>query len=618
MFAIFIYVEAGDIQNYSTLPKWICLAALLITPLLLLKNEYQVNPILQITVLVLLLFIGLNSLRSNNPWDGVLVLIPPLLSIVSTTIILQLELLKSGWQIIAIILIVLLTPLVVYTLYDILNDIIQGVYSHKSTYQYRYSFGHRNQFAQFLTISIPFIISLWSKSYWKNIFTGIIVLLFLALILLLQNRTAYLIAFGIYPMLLFIFWTLKVKNKKLKITLLLLPFLAISSFFIVAKSGNNKISYLLETNYGSGNERLRIWKNSIDIWQESPIIGQGTADWKIQILNSPLRFTQAEQSEVYYQRAHNEFVHILTEQGVVGLILLLFIFGFILLKIIKWKQDVFFKFVSLSIFFCFSAIAFFSFPFERIELTTLFILGIIPAISIKRLKAVGNVYLWILKSTWFILLILVAWISIYRYQNEQHLIKYQLNGKITEIEKINTDFYTIDATSTPISWYKGNYYYGAQNFEMALQLYLDAEKRNPYHVHVLNNIGSTYYIMGEMEQAETYFDKAIKINPLFSDALINKAAVLYNKGEIDPALLEILKVLPEWEPPHYKSILIPILKAKCYWLMELHDDPPFEAFLESALQSEELLYQISIMARKSSRSYEDELRKYCADVYLAG
>ncbi|MGM0439994.1 MAG: tetratricopeptide repeat protein [Chlamydiota bacterium] len=52
-----------------------------------------------------------------------------------------------------------------------------------------------------------------------------------------------------------------------------------------------------------------------------------------------------------------------------------------------------------------------------------------------------------------------------------------------------------------------------QNFESALQLYLDAQKKYPRHEALLYNIANCYYHLQEYPSAILYYYRALKLNP---------------------------------------------------------------------------------------------------------
>ena len=65
---------------------------------------------------------------------------------------------------------------------------------------------------------------------------------------------------------------------------------------------------------------------------------------------------------------------------------------------------------------------------------------------------------------------------------------------------------------------------------------------NPYHIHVLNNLATSYEIKGNHEMAIDMYNRAILISPKFDEALLNLSAVYYNNGNIDSASSIISRV----------------------------------------------------------------------------
>ena len=127
-------------------------------------------------------------------------------------------------------------------------------------------------------------------------------------------------------------------------------------------------------------------------------------------------------------------------------------------------------------------------------------------------------------------------------------------------------------------------------------------------MHVINNIGSSHYALGEIDQAEEYFKKALKLNPVFVETLMNYASLQFNRGNIDGALVNILTIPEKNEPKNYMTFILAIAKAKYKEMEDKYDDPEFEKFLSSTVENDAFLYEISKRARRSNASYEMELR----------
>ena len=90
--------------------------------------------------------------------------------------------------------------------------------------------------------------------------------------------------------------------------------------------------------------------------------------------------------------------------------------------------------------------------------------------------------------------------------------------------------YDTDPTSTPVIWYTANGMFLTGQTEEACQLYQEARNIHPYHVHVLNNMGSCAEITGHPEEAIQLYLQVLKVAPPFDEAKLNLAAVEYNRG----------------------------------------------------------------------------------------
>jgi len=207
------------------------------------------------------------------------------------------------------------------------------------------------------------------------------------------------------------------------------------------------------------------------------------------------------------------------------------------------------------------------------------------------------------------LTLLILFSSIW-LKNEYDYFQNIKNSRVDSIEKMNLNFYSLTPTVLPVYSHLGAHYFQNQDYDKSIEYYSKALNYNPYHVHVLNDLGSAYYAKGDIESAEDYYKKALDINPIFTKSLMNYTSLKFNKGDIDGALNMILEVVIEWEPNNYKLFISTIAKAKCQWLIDLHDQPDFEVFLFDLMTNDELMYEISVNCRNSGACYEDELRIY--------
>ena len=62
--------------------------------------------------------------------------------------------------------------------------------------------------------------------------------------------------------------------------------------------------------------------------------------------------------------------------------------------------------------------------------------------------------------------------------------------------------------------------------------YLKPLEQTPYHIRLLNDLGSTYERLGEYDNAIEIYNRVLKLSPSFMETKLNKIATLYNKGDL--------------------------------------------------------------------------------------
>lgn len=609
VFAGFFYLYSPHIQNYSTTPKWI-FGSLIGLAMLFFGRKEKFVWSWGLTAwfgFVLLYFI--QSFWSYNVWDSIIRTLPFILAPL-LVLLLRRESndLNDFYTKVATIVSLLILPLVLVNLFELAGMYFSDEYSHQSTYLFRYTFGNRNQYSELLTLLLPIIAFGFFSSVrkWKKALLFVVIALIYLLVTLLLNRAVFLVLYGVYPLILALYFLQKSKAKKWGIGILSGIFIAgLAVFFSPLRHKIPFLKNLLETSYGSGNERIRIWSNSLDLWQESLFFGHGSGDWKIEILRTPLQFTQAEGGTVFFQRAHNDFLQIAVENGFLGLLLFLVFLGLSIFLLFKSTINQGSKVLLFGGVLAYIVISNFSFPIEKIELLFLLFLFLLPGFSLQSSSSkkfnIPNIGM---ATTLLVTLILgVKWLSY-----EKDYFEFKADNDRIAYKRIDKKKYTIDATSTPLFWHEGNYLFNNQDYVNALTSYHQALQFNPYHVHVMNNIGSSHYALGEIDQAEEYFKKALKLNPKFIETLMNYSSLQFNRGNIDGALVNILAIPEKNEPKNYMIFILAIAKAKYKEMDDKYDDPEFEKFLDSTIDNDAFLYEISKRARITNASYEMELR----------
>ncbi len=166
----------------------------------------------------------------------------------------------------------------------------------------------------FLAIAIP--LEAYLAKYYQHKIMKIINLVAIPLtfyaIFLTATRTAFIV--GIIGLL---YWAFTQRKASLIAKSLIGIGMVVALAAILAIAPKSSVDRILSTGEsiteGTLNYRSVIWGGSIEQWKESPITGVGLGG---------LGYALSKQS-VQYRGAHNSFIHILTETGLIGLILFL-------------------------------------------------------------------------------------------------------------------------------------------------------------------------------------------------------------------------------------------------------------------------------------------------------
>lgn len=313
--------------------------------------------------------------------------------------------------------------------------------------------------------------------------------------------------------------------------------------------------------------RFKLWSNTLGMIRDNALLGVGVGNWKIAfpaygLGGMPVDF---ESGMVHCLRPHNDFLCVLAESGIFGLICYISIFiitiGCIMKIILKSrdKQDQIFGLLMLFGIIGYLTIGFFSYPKERISHTILITLMIASVLSrYHRLFPLKKDWKSIPFTLWMIpLLTLTAistWVGYSRLIAETRTKKALIaradqdwEGVISGIDHAISPFYQIDPTNAPLLWYRGVAHFSQDNFNEALVDFQKAYELHPNHIHVLNNLATCYEVLGNHSKAIEFYTRALDISPRFEETLINLSAVYYNIKQYESAYEIIQRCDPKSE-----------------------------------------------------------------------
>jgi len=318
--------------------------------------------------------------------------------------------------------------------------------------------------------------------------------------------------------------------------------------------GSTAIS-AFDKNLPENSARINYTKTALRMFRDEPFLGIGAGSWfgiypkyNSTIYNDANVFATSELNP------HNDFLQILSENGIFGLIF----FFLILLTAAKYLiWDTRNDFTYLPVFLSFTGylvISLFSFPKDNIAAVILFSTALGTAFAEKGTEIKKDYFKFDQKYVKFIIIIPViivmlflVFLGYFRYKSEITYLR-ALNDKaagnksaaIEKFESINTVLFPADANCMPVDFYKGTVYFDMQKYKEAEECFEKALILTPNAPVILNNIAAAIYRQNRNEEATKMFYEMRKRFPFFLEPQINLLAIYTNakKDSLAKILLE--------------------------------------------------------------------------------
>lgn len=299
-------------------------------------------------------------------------------------------------------------------------------------------------------------------------------------------------------------------------------------------------------------ERLYVWNNTLDMALEEMPLGVGTGNWRIRFPEyggatksdpnldfSPIRV-----------RPHNFFLRVFSENGIVGILLLLGIIGYLigiawktLQKVSTQQQLLEFCLIVIGLFaFLFDLL--FSFSIERIEnmLFALLYLSSLLALYQKLQDQPVTKQMTLSGKRLFTLLFPVfltglAYGSL-RWSYDYHLLNIikldarEDNYKIfAEAARGKNALIKLGPVSDPLELQEARTYLRMQEYEKAIEASEEAEQYHPGNHRIYNTRGAAYLRMGKPQEALVHIEKALSLSADYEPSLINQVLIQFELGD---------------------------------------------------------------------------------------
>lgn len=416
--------------------------------------------------------------------------------------------------------------------------------------------GHKNLLSSIQFLMLPFLIYVYSsgKRLWKILSVIAVILVILTLF---QTQTRAVLAAVVISIITFLLINKRnIRVKHIIVLFLSFVFSLVVGFFIMKYTGRLEAfkGEIEKTFAFSATNRYKLYKSTLELISEHPILGVGPGNWKVAVWQYGLYFDSWGNS--FAQRPHNDFLWVFAEGGFFAGLSYILIFlillrdSYLLHKNRKEENGIIYSLLFATVM-GYGFISLVDFPMERLSHNIIFF--VLAAIIIAgKIKQKGTSKEKIPKWMSYVFLTITSfavYVASIRYNSEIHAtnaIHYKSKGNwryvIKAIDRAhNPTYYEMENTSTPLFWYRGVAYFNQHKYDLALKDFKKAYRTNPYHVHVLNNLATSYEINGNHKKAKEYYNKVFDVCPTFKETRINLSAILYNEKKYVEALDVILQ-----------------------------------------------------------------------------
>ena len=314
--------------------------------------------------------------------------------------------------------------------------------------------------------------------------------------------------------------------------------MAIGIAILAPRTPNGKTTMPALLSDDSLHQRMSLWVATIRMVGQHPLMGVGPGQWKLQFPNygpvNPVLREDGVQYEIVFQRPHNDFLLVLVEHGIIGLVCLALFYGLLIrqcYRIIKKGRDLSEQKLGACMLFGligYMVIACFSFPGERIFhnvflgfiIATIFSLHDRLESDHDRQQPVSQP--WV--TRWHFLLLtglltVCVWGGWSRCASDAHTssalqaISAGDDAKaIVHLRLAETWLYTLDPTSTPLAYYRGLAHHRLGQEDQARRQFVRACIAHPNHLHALVNAARYQLMNGNRFAAEVYSMRARQLS----------------------------------------------------------------------------------------------------------
>jgi len=405
---------------------------------------------------------------------------------------------------------------------------------------------NKNMASHFMVMTLPIslVLFLFSNKKPHAVLYSIVFFLGTWYLLYIQARQAYLaVIVEFLALVLFLgldFWKNKPRSvlhslylRKTKSFLAIIVLVSLSIAGNFTNQGWNvnddeKFKRLSAISVEGGNSRIPLWINTIEMIKDHPLIGVGVNQWSE---HYPLYYDKVAKDTSFNERtrpirAHNEYIEVLANVGLIGYVFLLWALFYIVRYIAVSLTNIDNKDRSITLSLTlgmlgFVVVAFFSFPI-KIYLPAFMLMFFIAIVAQLHDSSTGSILKikdkYYLSSLVIAALLLYSGNFVYKLLSAEHY--YQKSLVLYKIDDFDSGLnYSSKARQINPSVWKHNHMNAVflmkkNRLEEAIVLLKKANSISPYNIFSLSYLQLTYARMGDIKQQTIVLEKILEIDPL--------------------------------------------------------------------------------------------------------
>ena len=401
---------------------------------------------------------------------------------------------------------------------------------------------------------VPFVLFIiWktNKNFLKILFSIIILFSFIA-ISIIQSRASFiaigLIAAAFFVTCIVLYIQDKNKTHLYQFAYFIVPFfvaVVINQTFLSDKGADvlSRASTIsIDTNDGSINSRLRYYDDVFTHVSSNPFFGVGLGNWKIKSIEYD---SDDIMGYIVPYHAHNDFIQLGAELGIIGFLLYLGIFLwaiYYVYHLIRYSsislEEKVFLFLMLTALGVYSIDTNLNFPIARPQVLVVWaiIIAMINFYYQKHIQTINPIDSQPFLISSFLSIALITIISstyvansVYKSLKGQMFLlqdfnSNQFNIPMNQIETLVPEIPNITVTTIPINSIKARYYFNSGKYDKAITLLEKGTPANPYLFYSELLKSQIFMAKGQKDSAAVYAKKAffgLPSNSLHSSNYMN-------------------------------------------------------------------------------------------------